>query len=320
MASSQTEQLIQDKLTRLDNIPAEFVDSVSKIQRELLNEIRLILAEFERDGEFIATSAANIDRINQLRSRLQQVLFGSDYVRAVRDFVTEFDAQADINSALYAATVGYSESAVTAALINTSKNQALELLLGGAMDREFYTPVLEAINASVSTGAGFAETVQNLRLVIEGGEVLEGKAVEGKLLRYTRQIASDQFAITDRTYNNNVSSELGLEFYRYVGGMLDTTREFCKARNGQYFHFKEVEEWVTGGGTPEGNPEPNVEWEGRNIQTNTATIFNFCGGYNCKHTLMPVSTAAVPVEVLKRNVDAGNFNPTEKQKQVLELA
>lgn len=194
------------------------------------------------------------------------------------------------------------------------------MLVGGAIDKEFYTPIIEVLNSGVSTGAGFSETVKSLRLFVEGGEVAGGTVVEGKLLRYVKQMASDSFALSDRTYNNNVSAELGLEFYLYSGGLIEDSRDFCKARNGRYFHEKEIEQWVAGGGTSEGNPEPNVEWQGQYRGTNSASIFSVCGGYNCKHTLMPVSTAAVPVDVLRRNLDAGNLVLNEKQREILGLA
>lgn len=306
-------------MNRLESVPDALFDRVSRVQRELFLEIQALLAQFERDGQFITTSPENIARLNQLKAQIRQVLFGSDYLRAVRDFASEFDTQADINATIYASTLEYTESAVTAALVNQSKRDALNALLGGALDAEFYSPIYEVINSAVSTGAGFDETVKSLRLFIEGGGAPSGSSVEGKLLRYVKQIASDAFALSDRAFNNNASAELDIEFYLYAGGVIESSREFCTARNGKYFHQKEIEQWVTGGGSPEGNPKPNVEWQGQYRGTNSASIFTYCGGYQCKHSLLPISIAAVPKDVIRRNIANGNVALTAKQQEVLGI-
>jgi hypothetical protein len=314
-----TEQIISDKLNRLDTVPQQFTGAVAASQKAIFIEIRILLEQFERDDDgFLITSEKNILLMSRMKQQLQKVLTRTEYFTAVKDYIGEFDKQADINQAMFAETLGYEESAVVSALIKNAKAQAFDALLGGAIDSAFYTPVIDQINQAISTNAGFVETVKSLQLVVEGG-VAGGAEVEGKLLRYSKQIASDAFALSDRSYTNQVATELDLEFYRYTGGLIEDSREFCVARNGKYFHEREVESWVDGGGTEESNPEPNVEWQGQYRGTNSATIFSVCGGYNCKHTLMPVGTASVPVEVLKRNVVSGNFKPSPKQSEVLGI-
>lgn len=314
--SREIDKLLQQKNERLDSVPNKLSERVIRAQKELLYEVRLLLEQFERNGDYITTSAQNIRLVNELKDKLQQLLYRSEYAKAIREFAQEIDKQADINSAFYKASVSYSESAITAALIDSAKKTAVDTLLGGAMDSVFYAPVVDAINQAVSTNAGFTETVKALEIAIEGGEV-NGAKVDGRLERYVKQIASDSFAITDRTYNNQVSDELELEFFRYTGGLLETSREFCIARNGNYYHEKEIETWIDGGGDDESNPEPNVEWPGQYRGTNSSTIYSVCGGYNCKHTLMPVPIEGVPVDVIRRNMESGNIKLSDKQREIL---
>jgi hypothetical protein len=316
--SSEIEELLKSKNERLDSVPSRLSEATVRSQKQLFNEVRLLLESFERDGDYILTTPGNIVKLNELKRQLQRLLYSSEYVQAVKAFASEIDKQADINNAVYKTMVDYDESAITAALIDSSKRSAVDALLGGSMDAAFYEPVAQTISSAVSTGAGYVETVTALRLAIEGGEV-NGSVIDGRLSRYVGQIASDSFAITDRTYGNQVSVELQLEFYRYTGGLLDSSRPFCKARNGYYFHEKEIETWINGGGDMESNPLPHVEWQGQYRGTNSSSIFNLCGGYNCKHTLMPVDIAAVPVDVIQRNLASGNVTLSAKQKQILGL-
>ena len=309
--------LIQDKQSRLETVPQRLAEQVSRAQMSIFADVLALLEQLERDENgIILPSQKNIDLLNTIRPQLQRILIQSEYAQAVKSFSDEFDKQADLNAELYSQSVDYVESQITTNLINTAKRSAMESLIGGALDSAFYNPVIDIINNSISTGSGFVETVKALRLAIVGGEA-NGTITDGKLSRYVKQIASDAFAIADRTYNNQVSQELQLEFYAYVGGIIDDTRDFCKVRNGKYFHEKEVESWINGGGDHAGNPEPNVEWQGQYRGTNDGTIFNLCGGYNCKHTLMPVSITGVPIDVIQRNLSSGNIKLTEKQKQIL---
>lgn len=63
---------------------------------------------------------------------------------------------------------------------------------------------------------------------------------------------------------------------------MDTTRPFCKARAGKFFHRSEVEAWAS------------MDWAGKMAGTDARTIFVTRGGYNCQHSLLPVSKFAVP--------------------------
>jgi len=46
---------------------------------------------------------------------------------------------------------------------------------------------------------------------------------------------------------------------------------------GKVFTTEEVKEWAS------------LDWQGKNPATNASNIFTLLGGYNCMHTLLPVS-------------------------------
>ena len=84
----------------------------------------------------------------------------------------------------------------------------------------------------------------------------------------------------------------------------------------KYYHKKEVE--LLGDGKEiNGVNLPPQELKGRIKGTNKSNIFINRGGWNCRHFFSPISVRYVPKEVLKRNLDNGNWTPTDRELRFL---
>lgn len=81
----------------------------------------------------------------------------------------------------------------------------------------------------------------------------------------------DNYQRADRLAQDRFSSELGIQAWLYVGGLIDTSRDFCTQRNGKVFLADEIEAWkqVSFEGKPKTGYDPRID----------------CGGYKCRHTL-----------------------------------
>jgi hypothetical protein len=231
----------------------------------------------------------------------------SKYTAAVKSFAQQFDVQQSINEQYYNELLDYTPTPTVAAISSIHKTKALELLLSGSASAQFYNPIIDIITESVTTNAGFVETVRAVRAAVVGGNMGTGSVLYGGLSRYVRQIAYDSMAIADRAYSSQVADEMDIEFYRYTGGEIDDTREFCAVRNGNYYHRIEIEEWA------------DEEWAGKHRSTTSGSIFTLLGGYNCKHSLIPVSITNVPLDVVQNALDMGYITLSDAQKQVLGL-
>ena len=95
----------------------------------------------------------------------------------------------------------------------------------------------------------------------------------------------DAFAISDRTYSEAVAAATGVQFYRYLGGLVRDSREFCITRQGKVWHIEEIKSWGR-----------LKSWDGRNPATNADTITQYLGGYNCMHVLVPLPLTRVPAD------------------------
>ncbi len=125
--------------------------------------------------------------------------------------------------------------------------------------------------------------------LVKGGlsrlELIEEMSqIAGQSFGMASTVIDTGLAIVGRERINDVAQDLGLEWYRYIGGVIRTSRDFCVERDGGYYHKSEVEEWA------------DEDWDGKIPETDASTIFSYCGGYNCRHDLIPVHESSVPDE------------------------
>lgn len=91
-----------------------------------------------------------------------------------------------------------------------------------------------------------------------------------------RTIVDTGLSIVGRERINEVAKDLGLTHYKYIGGVIQTSRDFCIERDGGVYTKDEVEGWA------------DEDWDGKIPGTNEETIFSYVGGYNCRHSLIPI--------------------------------
>lgn len=279
------EQLIKEKSKRLNDIPLELQNAVIKQQKEVLNEITLLLNDLDvKDGQFVI-SKQNIKTIEKINDDLKKVFLNDEYLKSVKEFAKEFDAQAELNNKVIKAGLGEIETPAASLLyIETAKRGSVAALLNAS---EFTAPIYSILETAVINGASLKETINNIRTFAEGND-----KVDSKVLSYVKQISNDSFAVADRSYTSIISDYLGNDWFYYSGGEIDTTRCFCEQRVGKYFHYKEIESWGRG----ENLGDCNIgggRWAGMIAGTNESTIYSYLGGYNCMHSLIPVSEAIV---------------------------
>lgn len=303
--------LIKAKNIRLEKVPDALLSEVEKLQRKMFSDLLSILDSIDREGGFIKASAENIRNLSSIITDAKEELFGTDYVDIVSEFVREFDVQKLANDKIFEKEFKeFSGSDLADELLKKNKDDALQALLGSPLDTEFLQPLDKTLSDAIGSGASFKDTVESIRTFVEGNE-----DVDGRLLQYAKQIAHDSFAISDRSYTNAVSDELESEWFYYSGGEIDTTRCFCKERLEKYYHYKEVEAW--GRGEDLGECKSDDLWAGAIPATNEKTIFIYAGGFNCRHNFMPVSVFSVPKDVIQRNLDNGNYTPSERELELV---
>lgn len=309
-------EIIIKKSKLLEAIPNKFLTSVEKSQKVLYNEMVVLLNKLEIVDGNLVLSQSNYNIAAKITEDLKTVLLESPYTEAVKDFSKEFDTLKKINDTYFnVAYPEYSAPETGAIIVGNAKRQTVTALLNTSVDSSFIDPIKSVLDDAITSGASFLETVQNIRLTIEGGENAKGDEVDGKLLKYAKQIAHDNFAIADRSYTNAIADDLESEWFLYDGTEVADSRCFCMQRKGHYYHYKEIQAWGRG----EKVGECGKDWQGKNANTNESTIFILAGGYNCLDSIMPVSIAIVPLDEIRRAMDLGYFEPSEFERVELGL-
>lgn len=298
------------KNTRLRTIPGNFVKKLKSVQRNQWKILDSIIKDMELKGTSISPIRANLLLIDKIKESLYEDLLKGEYKDAVKEFATEFKKQVDYNDNYYTKISDNYNGLLGEDVVNRIQKVTVTNLVEDTIKTNFLNPIEGTLTSAVASGAGFNETLSMLNDFIEGNE-----DEAGGIQRWAKQLAHDSFANSDRAYGNAVSDELGLEFYLYAGDEIQTTRCFCLERYGKYFHWKEIAAW--GRGDDVGSC--GYPWAGMNRDTTEDTIFNYAGGYGCLHSISGVSIFDVPEDVVRRNVDNGNYEPSEFEKQEFEL-
>ena len=127
--------------------------------------------------------------------------------------------------------------------------------------------------------AGWQDTKKNLEKLIAGD-----KDNLGALQKYHRNFSYDLLSQVDRATGKTYADDLKFEFAIYEGGLIETSREFCKKHNGNVYHISEIQKF-----NPQVAKPPNYN------------PFVDCGGYSCRHTLNYIPTSLA--RLMGKNVD-----------------
>ena len=299
--------ILAQKDKNLASVPDAFVDRMVLAQREMLAEVTALLGALDRKGSLITVTKSNLIKAEEITDLLSQLFKGGEYFKAVETLADQFDQQALLSDEYFKIIdPDFTVPTIANEVFLTRKADAMQMLLGDGLgatvSANVSAPIKRELINAVTTGASYSDTLKSLRNIIEGTPDRDGL-----LTRYSRLIVSDTFAMTDRSYTQTIADEVGYDWFLYAGGLMKTTRQFCRDRNARYYHRNEVAEW----------PQTAGEWNGKMYGTNESTIFVTAGGYNCQHSIMPVSVFAVPKADINRNIANGNFKPSAVESRLI---
>lgn len=141
-------------------------------------------------------------------------------------------------------------------------------------DQTVKNAVAQAAQRNIVSRTKLSDFRKDLKTIIRGAPEAEG----GLLARHYRTYAYDAYAQTDRAYNDLIAVELELQGFRYAGGKIKTTRDFCCQRNNLYFTRSEAEKWK------------GLNFQGKN---SGYVPLKDLGGYNCRHRTRWVSNTVM---------------------------
>lgn len=270
---------IIDELDKATNASLErFVTSMSSVSKtfyeQVVNAATQLRLRIGKSSPKAAEMADNLRKLGKLNAQLNKLLMESGYNKEVSTYVGTFkQSQAAINTYYSTIISSYSPSAELFEAIRKSNIETtVESLLNSGVNANFIEPVKRILKDVVVGNGDYNTLKKNLGELILGNDT-----VEPRLKVYVGQVSNDSIHQFQRNYMKAISDDLGLKHYLYAGTEITTTRDFCDERHGKYYTDEQVKSWAS------------LQWAGKIKGTNEATIFTYCGGYRCRHRLLPVS-------------------------------
>src|SRR5690606_23669205 len=218
--------------------PDKFINGVSKIQSEIYAELLTLLSELSIGDSFDLTTA-NLIRIDTIMQEYYTALKDGKYGSYVNWYMGELKKQQALSDDYFKAEFGIVAGEVSKGVYAASRNKAIRVLLGDDFKTNFINVVKDQVIGSLQGKADFSELKKDLFGLFHDVER------QPQMMNWTKQVSVDVFAQADRAYNDSIAKENGLVFFEYSGGIIKDSRDFCRERDGEYFHVNEAQEWVS---------------------------------------------------------------------------
>ncbi|KAA9333394.1 hypothetical protein F0P96_10520 [Hymenobacter busanensis] len=268
------EEAARQRLAAIQSLEDELAGHLSAIQRRLYEGLLLrlqdtldkpellpgLLAEFTQSVylPFVAYYGQSVLTLAGLQIRYFSAVDGSTNYAALRRPLEAYLRQSfGIDAAGNLTPAGYLATFVG----DTSAQRAL----------------LQYAYRSQAAGVGLREYQQGLSDLVQGSS---DKPTQG-LYHQLHRDAPDTYQRADRALQGLAAEELQLQAALYQGGLIDSSRPFCVARNGKVFLREEIARFGTAKDTYGGYSNKKAgEFHGKNADYNPLTD---AGGHNCRH-------------------------------------
>lgn len=290
---------IRDILKTMEDAIESFQTAIPDVQQGLLESLMNALKDLETDNGRLLNRVANLKLINQLKNRIERLIISEGYKDSIREFVKAFDVLGALHIEYFSQfNQKYTPSKTLPIIRQTAIDKTLNDLLGQGLQSNVVDALHGVLTDNVTTGGSYASLAEQLRTSITGTE-----QTEGLLERYSRTITTDAINQYSAQYHETIAADLSMNWGRYVGSNLTTTREFCELlTKKEWVHKSELPEIVKG--HIDGNSCRLSKSTGLPLGMIPGTdASNFKvrrGGYNCGHQFFWVPDSAVPENIKQR--------------------
>jgi hypothetical protein len=293
---------LSDILKVMETATERFSGRIPTIQEGVLEDLYTELKGLDLNGKSIANTVKNIRLIAKVKAKLQKLIITDDYKKALKEYMKVFDSVTKIqNEYFQEAEASKSAFKLGKALKEQTISDTIDKLTERGIGVNVGDKVQDILRTNITTGGSYKSLTDQLN------ESLSQTGTKGLLQRYTGGVVVDAVNQYSAQYMQNLTSDLGYEWYRYQGRDIDTTRHFCDAMTDrEYFHISEVPDLLKAKDlyyVDKDGKEKKVEIydrtglpQGMIEGTDVSNFFVRRGGYNCGHQIFPVAESRVPQE------------------------
>lgn len=279
-----------DKVKQRDRLIASLIErmekNVTKAQRDLLDEtVKEFLDSLQIDDKgnvkdtfHNKTQLSKVDQVFKDFSKTNGISLANDFYKGViaitkfnYGYYSLFETNKRLNpisnnvQTFVSQWLGIGKDGIAL------KNGYLDTIIQNVQVRN---DVKDFAMRTVMRQEGWKTAKENLSDLLTGGKLKQ----TGKMQQYYRNFVYDTFSQVDRAAAKVYADKLGYDFAAYEGGLIKTSRKFCKEHNGKIYHRDEIRKF-----------DPKV------AKQDNYNPFTDLGGYACRHHLnwIPLSLALV---------------------------
>lgn len=276
------------RLKFIDEAETQLAGGVKKMQTELWDRVEKIINKLKVDEGKIDGGAGNYTLLGQLNATAKQMRSGPKK-QIISSLIKNLLDQEDLVKTYFNKFLNLERSAV-----ETRVHKQLLNRIGydgdGFVDRgvlhDLWTDDtdIRAIRAqtvkAIAGGQSWQEFQTQMKVLVQGdGERL------GVTEAHFKTVTMDMYAQNDRALTKQYADEYELDKFIFQGGLMNTTRDFCRERNNRIFTREQIEEWS------------GLSWQGK---PKVYDPFLDVGGFSCKHVLDPL-TDELADELISQN-------------------
>ncbi len=301
---ASTHQELLNKITeQIEKSVGKFNGTMPDAQQRVYDRLIELLKDLEVSGGKLKNTVENIRRIGQIRSEVENIVLNKGYMDTVMDFAKAFNAVTDLQNNYFGSLISdFKPKKVMKALKNDAIQTTVNQLTEAGISTNVTTGIEGILRTSITTGGSFADLMEQMRKYITTTTNADGTKSLGALERYTQQITTDSLNQYAATYNQTISSDLGLKWFQYTGSLLETSRPWCVHMvDKRYVHVSEFDTVITDNvnGVKIGGKEIPVSKKtglpsGMINGTNASNLINRRGGWQCGHQFGGVPDMLVP--------------------------
>lgn len=230
---------------------------------KILNELLKQLQDLQMKGQFSFT-LDSIEKIAEVDGIIEDILIKKGYYESIKDYKPEFNEALLSQIKAYGAFGAKIDKSLTA--YNTAAYNIFHSKLVGFAETNIKQPLKDALFQYISSEGKFKDFRDTVK------EILQTQKIETNF----DNIAKEFIFQYKRAQGQNLARKYSVKYWRYVGGEIDTTRDFCEMRNRNIYTEDEIRSWA------------KEEWAGKIKGTTEANIMQVLGGHKCRHDLMPI--------------------------------
>lgn len=158
------------------------------------------------------------------------------------------------------------------------------VVANGYLDQLFATQAArdetkKMVEKAVRSGIPMNKLERQLRVKIQGS-----RTTAGVLEKHLGGFVLDTYQKADSITNNEFGKRLGMRYFIYSGGLIETSREFCRKKNGKVYSTQEAErDW------PKDKTLPRTSAERESGVLTDYVPLEDRGRWRCRHRLLYIS-------------------------------